>query len=365
MKVLFITNVPSPYRVDFFNALGELCDLTVLFETKFARDRDKKWTTDSFKSFNAIFLKGIRVGKAEAFCPEVISFLSLKKYDVIVEAFYSSPTGMLAIQHMKTHCIPFILSSDGGLIRNESNFKYSFKQFFISSATMWLSTGEVTTDYLCHYGANRDRVCKYPFTSVKSEDILKYPLSKNEKQYYRDILGMKEKQIVISVGQFIYRKGYDILLESCSTLDKSIGVYIIGGNPTEQYLELKNKLSLENVHFVGFLEKDKLANYYKAADLFVLPTREDIWGLVINEALSYGLPVITTDKCVAGLEMARDCGLIMPFDTDWSNNIQSLLNDDNFVKMQENSLNKARHYSIENMAYRHIEVFEKFRRLKS
>lgn len=359
MKVLFITNVPSPYRVDFFNALGDLCDLTVLFETKFSRGRDKNWITDSFKSFNAIFMKGVRVGEAEAFCPEVISFLSLKKYDVIVEAFYSSPTGMLAIQYMKTHRIPFILSSDGGLIRNENKFKHDFKQFFISSATMWLSTGEVTTDYLCHYGANRDRVYKYPFTSVKSQNILKYPLSKNEKNFYRDFLGMKEKQIVISVGQFIYRKGYDILLESCSTLDKSIGVYIIGGNPTVEYLELQDKLSLENVHFVSFLEKDKLADYYKAADLFVLPTREDIWGLVVNEALSYGLPVITTDKCVAGVEMLEDgvTGRIVPVED--SNALSKAINL-SFNIESDNILKLAKKYSIEEMVSAHINAFKKF-----
>ena len=43
LKVLFITNIPSPYRVDFFNELGKMCDLTVLFERKDALDRDTKW----------------------------------------------------------------------------------------------------------------------------------------------------------------------------------------------------------------------------------------------------------------------------------------------------------------------------------
>ena len=54
------------------------------------------------------------------------------------------------------------------------------------------------------------------------------------------------------------------------------------------------------------MKKPELATYYQAADLFVFPTREDIWGLVINEALSFGLPVITTRKCVAGVEMIKE-----------------------------------------------------------
>ena len=57
---------------------------------------------------------------------------------------------------------------------------------------------------------------------------------------------------------------------------------------------------LTNVHFVGFKTKEQLEDYYRAADLFVLPTREDIWGLVVAEAMAYGLGVITTNRCNAG-----------------------------------------------------------------
>lgn len=51
-----------------------------------------------------------------------------------------------------------------------------------------------------------------------------------------------------------------------------------------------------------------------AADIFVHPTREDIWGLVVNEAMAKGLPVITTDRCVAGLELIKNesVGRIVP-----------------------------------------------------
>ena len=73
-------------------------------------------------------------------------------------------------------------------------------------------------------------------------------------------------------------------------------------------------MNLNNVHFIDFKNKDTLKEYYHVADVFVLPTREDIWGLVINEALAYGLPVITTDKCMAGLEMIENGknGYIIP-----------------------------------------------------
>lgn len=55
MKLLYITNIPSPYRVDFFNELSKYCDLTVLFERKKADDRDDNWYGNRFK-FKAVFL---------------------------------------------------------------------------------------------------------------------------------------------------------------------------------------------------------------------------------------------------------------------------------------------------------------------
>lgn len=359
MKVLFMTNIPSPYRVEFFNVLGELCDLTVLFERKSAKSRDSKWENNQFKNFNAIFLKGKSIGEAEAICPEVIMYLSKKKYDVIVVGMYSSPTGMLAIEYMKLRKISFILSSDGGIKGNESSFKRRCKSHFISAASAWLSTGSVTREYLCWYGAKSDKIYIYPFTSIKNKDIIHHLLTSEQKRAIRNNLGIIEKEMILSVGQFIPRKGYDLLLKACEKLSKKTGVYIVGGEPTKEYLKLQSELNLTNVHFVGFKRKEELEEYYKAADLFVLPTREDIWGLVINEAMAYGLPVVTTDKCVAGIEMIRngENGYIVP-----AGNIEKLAEAILRSKLLDpcKAIETARRYTIEQMAEKHMECFEKF-----
>ena len=110
------------------------------------------------------------------------------------------------------------------------------------------------------------------------------------------------------------------------------------------------------------MKKEKLVQYYKAADLFALPTREDIWGLVINEAMAYGLPVITTDKCVAGLELVEDGvnGYIIPTEDSeiLADRIQKVLQKDT-AQMGARSLEKIRNYTIENMVKAHIQIFEK------
>lgn len=360
MRVLFMTNMPSPYRVDFFNELGKYCELTVMFERDRDHSRDARYKAGRFKQFKAVFPKGIPVGDAEAFCPTVVRLLSKEKFDCIIVGNYYSPTGMLAIEYMHMRRIPFILSTDGGMIKENSGFKYRLKRHFIGSASGWLSTGKMTTDYLVHYGADREKTTIYPFTSLRKSDILTVPLTKEEKRTLRQKLGIKEKKIVISVGQFIYRKGYDVLFNACADLNEEIGVYIIGGTPTEDYLKMKADLHLDRVHFVDFMSKRDLAEYYKAADLFVLPTREDIWGLVINEAMAYGLPVVTTDCCVAGVELVEKgiTGQIVPAEDVNQLRAAIIENVDYLDSIPQACLQKIGSYTIEEMAKRHVQYLK-------
>ena len=83
-KILFYTNIPSPYRVDFFNELGEFCELTVLFESTHSTERDELWKQYHFENFEGIIMSGKRTAVDMAFCLEIIRHLKAKKYDVIV-----------------------------------------------------------------------------------------------------------------------------------------------------------------------------------------------------------------------------------------------------------------------------------------
>ena len=100
-----------------------------------------------------------------------------------------------------------------------------------------------------------------------------------------------------------------------------------------------------------------------SADLFVLPTREDIWGLVINEAMSNGLPIISTNRCIAGLELVKDGenGFIVPVDDvdALSQKIETILSNEQILEtMGKKSLEKIKDYTFEQMAKRHMEIFQ-------
>lgn len=366
MKVLFLTNVPSPYRVDFFNELGKLCDLTVLYEKEKADDRDVKWKSNSAMNYKSIVLRGKSLRADGALCLDIVKWIKKDKFDIYVIGGYSTPTGMLAIQLLKIKKIPFILSSDGGLIKKESKIKYLIKKYFISSANYWLSTGKETNSYLEYYGATNEYIYIYPFTSVSKKDILSGPISKEEKFLIKEKLNIESENVVISVGQYIYRKGYDFLLNLWEDFDEKFVLLIIGSGPDREILnEIIFKKNLKNVKLIGFKPKEELKYYYLAADYFILPTREDIWGLVINEALSYRLPIITTNKCVAGIEMSSKIKSINILDidsaTEFKKELNRILNYKQKDILDVKNEEAIEYYTIENMAMVHYQIFRKIR----
>ena len=163
MKILFLTNIPSPYRVTFFNELGKSCVLIVAFEGNFATDRNQQWQTENAVHFTAVWLNGLRLGSDKFLSFSMLKLLQ-QGWDAVIVGGYSTPTGMLAIEYMRLKKIPFYLEVDGGIIRPDNKLKFNLKKHFISAASGWFSSGKETTQYLTHYGANPAKIYEYPFT---------------------------------------------------------------------------------------------------------------------------------------------------------------------------------------------------------
>ena len=92
----------------------------------------------------------------------------------------------------------------------------------------------------------------------------------------------------------------------------------------------------------------------------MLPTWSDVWGLVINEAMAYGLPIVTTDRCVAGVELVENGvnGYIVPArDRDALTEAVNRVLAEDYRTMGKAYLEKIRPYTIENMAKAHMEIF--------
>lgn len=363
MKILWLTNIPSPYRVNFFNELGKNCELTVLFEKNASTERDSSWKNYRFENFEGIILPGKSMGIDTAFCPGVVKYILDKSYNHIIVTNFTDFTGMLAISIMRVCGIKYWLESDGGFAKSGKGFVENVKKHFIKNANLYLSTGKSHDKYYLKYGATRDRIKRYPFSSVYAKDVLKTVLPIEKKQQLKDELGIQEQKVVVAIGQFIHRKGFDVLMDACEGLDENVGIYFIGGKPTKDYLDLIAEKNLKNIYFKDFMSKTEIFKFCKASDVFVLPTREDIWGLVINEAFASGLPVISTDHCGAAIELIKNGknGYIVPVENSLilREKIKRVLNDNKeWEGMSSYALNTAHVNTIEHMVECHNRLFE-------
>lgn len=357
MRILWLTNIPSPYRVNFFNQLGKYCDLTVLFENKSSKERDVSWKNFEARSFKAVFLKGKRIGVADAICPSVIKYLN-KNFDFIIITNYSDPTGIIAVCYLKFRGIPYQIEGDGAFPIETKGVKFLLKKFCLSGAKTCFSTAKLHDKYYLINGVNASRIVRYPFSSISDSDILKEPRSLDEKTIIRKNLEVQEKYMLLAVGQIIPRKGYDILIKAAADLGSEFGVYIVGGRITCEYRNLIKDLKCNNVHFINFKKTEELTQYYEAADVFVHPTKEDIWGLVINEAMAKGLPIITTDHCIAGLELVENDynGYIVPINDPKAlqDAVKKAVKHKDFAR---HSLLKIQDYTIEKMVLAHLKTW--------
>lgn len=357
MKVLFITNVPSPYRVDFFNEIGKYVDLTVLFERNNAKSRNDEWMSNNFKNFKYHFLKGIEYGDDAVISFEVKKYLK-DKYDIVLFGNYHTINSVISSRYCIKHKIPYGLSIDGIFKHeNENKFKLKLKRKMFSNSEFLVTTGDYSVDVNKYYGGMNNYI--YPFTSIHSSYVIDKPITIEEKTKLKEKLGLKKKTILF-VGQFVHRKGIDLLFQIYSKLEE-YELVMIGGNLNDEYLKLKESLGL-NIKTISFLDKKSLEGYYLASDVFLLPTREDQWGLVINEALAKGLPVVSSNMCLACHEMLAGCGeMVDVLDIDkYVDCIKNILTlpYDKYYEMQANAINISKEYTIEKMAKRHLEIFE-------
>lgn len=356
MKLFFFTTIPSPYRVDFFNEVNKLCDLFVLFEAKVDLECPRNSVSKEKLFFHYHFLSNSKGYRNLIFSG--LWFVLKAKYDRLILHTWYTRTQICLIILLKVFRRKYWIETDGNILDyNESKLKKLFKCWLFRGAEGFFSSSSLSDDYFVNYGVNRKKIHRYTFTSVSKDDVLPYYLGPSSKLEIRKKLSISNnKKIILSVGRFIPIKGFDVLIKACSA---DWNIYIVGGEATTDYIQITKNYGLEdNIHFVKFCSKKELSDYYKAADLFVLPTRGDSWGLVVNEAMSYGLPVITTDKCGAGLEVLDNQDItIVPSDNveALKTSISKLLENEILRKKIGNrNLEYSQSHTIEIMAKDHI-----------
>lgn len=357
MKIIYFTNVPAPYTVDFLNELSIKNDITVLFDGKNDDKRNDGWYKKDNHHFRSIYLK--RNG-----FKQILSILN-DKFDIYINGMYASYNGALFSYILNIKKKKFFISADGGIIDEKDTLISIFlKRHYLKKSDYYISSGNVTNKYLVHYGADINKIFNVHFSSLKSNDILNNPVGYDKKLRLRQDYGYNYRRLFISVGSFIERKGYDLFIEAIKNLELEDTAFIIigGGSEKSKLDSMIKKYNIKNVFLLDYHNKNELSTYYKMADVFFFPSRQDIWGLVINEAMAKGLPIISSDKVNAAVELLDEEHLYNPYDLEKLCNLidkMTNLSNNDLYSIGLTNLKRIKPYSIENMAKEHEYIFEK------
>lgn len=357
LNLLFITNLPSPYRLDFFREMSLYFNIKVVCELDNSPERNSSWSVYNTDGFQLVILKSFKIIR-ETILP-IDLFKSIDgEFDHIFILNPLTPTGILSNLYFKKNKISFFIEIDGGLIRSKNLVKVMLKKLIFNNADKILSPSLKSDEYILNYVNDSDKIFRYRFSSVKKSSLLRSK-SKPDKIILRDCFHVKEEFIVLSVGRFISDKNYYWFLKNWNRMDPKIAYVIVGeGRDYDLYQNTIKLNSLDNVYLVPFQTK-LLNRIYQESDIFLHPSCYDPWGLVVNEAMANALPIISTTNTLSAVELIENGINGYLFEcreqNDALNHIRRLYNQPSLLlKLSENSLIKARENTIEDMVDDHM-----------
>lgn len=297
MKVLYLTNMHNPYRDEFFEQLGRKCDLTVLFEQRTDAERDASWFAGegNSRSYNEVFLPENERGPVSRTMLNMVGGGCL-----VVVGCYNSRNQMAAIERMRARRVPYIVNLDGPLFQSGGALKRRVRRHVLKGADAYLVAGETSVGSVRRELGASARVAPYAFTSLTEKRLAECSSMRCE----------RDENLILCVGQFLPYKGIDVLLDAFAGLRRSeLRLRVIGAGKRDGELKdaVKARGMEASVETVSFLMPDELVHEYARAGLLVLPSRQECWGLVVNEAAACGCPVVSTWGAGAGVEfLSRD-----------------------------------------------------------
>ena len=360
-KVLIVFNHPAPYKVKLFNELAKYIDLTVIFERDKASDRNKSFYEEKQYNFNNVKIKGINIGRENIISNGVKKHIKHNKYDLIIMNGYSQFAEMKAINYLIKHKIPYTLYINGGIIKQkESALRRKLKNKYISHASSYFSPDENSNNYLVFYGADKSKIYNYPYSTIYEHEIISNVLDEKEKKLLKEKANIKEEKVFVSCGQLIKRKNYFELIQKWKNINPNYGLYIIGDGKQKEFLDRYiQDNNINNVHLLGYMKRKEIFDFYRLSDTFIFPSDEDIYGHVINEAMSQGLPVISTPNVNASRKLIKNDYNGYIISSLEENELDESIEKSLSIKMNDNAIKTAHENTIEKMVEEHLKIIKR------
>jgi len=222
--------------------------------------------------------------------------------------------------------VPFGWINESHLLKPRSRFTRAVKEVLlrriIQPARASLAVSSPSKHYLVHYGADRDSVYLFPNTcdvehldmAVKRAQVRRPEISKR--------FGLSGNPAVLFIGRLAPEKNLDVLLKAWQHVQEALPraeLLIVGEGPDAERLRRSARvMGLTSVRWAGWLQPDEIPDALAVSDCFVLPSRDEPFGVVVTEAMAAGLPVVVSDHVGAAEDLVANgrTGFVFPVDDE-------------------------------------------------
>ncbi len=309
-KIAYITSLPTPYRTPLLEQISKWpdVDLKVFYCSASAPSRDWELNLGKTSAFSEILpgrIIKVPFSNIESkINPSIWKKLQDGRFDVTIISGYNHLTMVIAILWSLYNNIPYLLTSESQLLNKRKFWKNLLKSIFIKpiirKASAYLPTGKFSEEYLINYGADPAKIFYFPNTPNVQFFIEESDKYREKKDNIKRELGTTDKKIILFSGRLIKVKGVFALLKAFKIVKeefKNTLLLLAGDGILRKELEdFVTRHKIDDVFFAGYTKPEILPKYYSIADIFVLPSNVEPWGVVVNEAMASGLPVVLSDK---------------------------------------------------------------------
>jgi 1,2-diacylglycerol 3-alpha-glucosyltransferase len=317
IRLVILTEIIAPYRIPVFNALAQLDEIDL--QVVFLAENDpalRQWLVYKDEiHFSYQILPNWRMGVGRhrfLLNRGMSSVLKGLAPDVIVCGGYNYVASWQAWFWARRNRVAFLLwvESTARDIRSHHALIEFGKRRFMRGCDAFIVPGTSSLEYLRTYGEPERKI----FIAPNAVDIelfcrLSETARKDETTQRRAL--QLPSRFFLYVGRLVPEKGVFDLLRSYGTLAPNlrakVGLVFVGDGVARSELERRAVTIIPgSILVTGFKQRDQLPTYYGLADAFVFPTHTDTWGLVVNEAMASGLPVISTEAAGCAADLVTD-----------------------------------------------------------
>lgn len=323
------------------------------------------WDVPLLEGYQYEFLSNKPVQEANSFrINSVDRFMSSHQFDVILLHGYTHKFARQIIRNKRRHGYKVILRGEfTEMPRRVFDWKRVprkvYLDWFYKRVDHFCPIGNDAISHLKKYGIQESNFTLSPY-SVDDQLFENKSNNLNKKECREKLRISENKKVFIFSGKLIPRKQPlllgDAVLKLCKKYPQLAVIYL-GSGP--QFEVLKQLLEPElGKRFIapGFVNQSELGLYFKSADVFVLPSTYDTWGLVVNEAMHFGLPCIVSDMVGSRHDLVINGETGLVFDHKSSDDLADCMQQflDNMGlsgDMGANAHDQVQGYTIEKTAY--------------